>query len=99
MRRLPLNSALSLFLFTLVLVVGVPGIAAADSTRAAPRALLASQADGARPSVQLDPILDGLHEPVGIAHAGDGSRRLFVLEREGRVVIVRDGQVFPTPFL
>ncbi len=34
-----------------------------------------------------------------LTHAGDGSGRLFVLEKEGRIRIVRDGMLVPTPFL
>ena len=37
--------------------------------------------------------------PVQLTHAGDGSGRLFVLEKEGRVRIVRDGVLVETPFL
>ncbi len=37
--------------------------------------------------------------PVGLAHAGDGSRRLFVLEKRGRVRILADGKLLAAPFL
>jgi glucose/arabinose dehydrogenase len=38
--------------------------------------------------------------PTAVTNAGDGSERLFVLERGGRIWIVnRDGTVAPTPFL
>jgi len=38
--------------------------------------------------------------PTGVTNAGDGSRRLFVVERGGRIWIVnRDGTVAPMPFL
>ncbi len=52
-------------------------------------------------SLQLDlePVVEGLDEPVGLVHAGDGSGRLFVLERKGVVRVVRDGVLQPTPFL
>ncbi len=49
-------------------------------------------------SVELTPYVEGLEQPVGIAHAGD--RRLFVLERAGRIrVIDADGGLLATPFL
>ena len=32
---------------------------------------------------------------VGIAHAGDGSGRLFIVEKAGRIRIVRDGALLP----
>ena len=37
--------------------------------------------------------------PVQITHAGDGSGRLFVIEKEGRIRIVRGGVLVETPFL
>jgi glucose/arabinose dehydrogenase len=34
-----------------------------------------------------------------MAHAGDGSGRIFVVEKEGQIRILLDGEVFPEPFL
>jgi glucose/arabinose dehydrogenase len=36
---------------------------------------------------------------VYLTHAGDGSGRAFLVEKQGRVMILRDGVVNPTPFL
>jgi hypothetical protein len=36
---------------------------------------------------------------TGLGHAGDGSGRLFLAERDGRVFIIDDGVVLPEPFL
>jgi glucose/arabinose dehydrogenase len=44
-------------------------------------------------------VVDGLRDPTGITGAGDGSERLFALEQPGRVRLLRDGQLVPTPFL
>jgi uncharacterized repeat protein (TIGR01451 family) len=41
----------------------------------------------------------GLDHPVLATHAGDGSKRLFVLEQPGQIKIVQNGQVLTTPFL
>lgn len=41
----------------------------------------------------------GLELPVQITHAGDGSGRLFVVERAGRVRIVENGRARNEPFL
>jgi glucose/arabinose dehydrogenase len=38
-------------------------------------------------------------EPVYLANAGDGSGRLFVLEKKGKVFIISDGEVLARPFL
>ena len=49
--------------------------------------------------VVLVPYVSGLTNPVEIAHAGDGSGRLFVVEQAGRVRVVRNAQLLSAPFL
>ena len=45
-------------------------------------------------------VVSGLAQPVFVTHAGDGSGRLFVLERAGRIrVINTSGALVPTAFL
>lgn len=44
-------------------------------------------------------LLEGLDNPVGLANAGDGSGRLFILEQPGRIRIMQGGSLLPTPFL
>ena len=44
-------------------------------------------------------VASGLDHPIQVTHAGDGSDRLFVVEQPGRIWIVKDGAVLPTPFL
>ena len=39
----------------------------------------------AAPQIRLDKIATGLEMPVRVAHAGDGSGRIFVLEQSGRI--------------
>jgi glucose/arabinose dehydrogenase len=52
------------------------------------------------PQPLLVPYLTGaLVEPVHLTHAGDGSGRLFAVERAGRVRIIRDGALAAAPFL
>jgi glucose/arabinose dehydrogenase len=46
-----------------------------------------------------EPVIDGLNLPIGLAHAGDGSWRLFVLEQTGLIRIIHDGNLLPQPFL
>jgi len=51
------------------------------------------------PQIALVKIADGFNDPVGVASAFDGTGRLFVVERVGRVKIVtKDGNVLPEPF-
>jgi glucose/arabinose dehydrogenase len=44
-------------------------------------------------------VSGGLQNPVGLAHAGDRSGRLFILEQEGRIRILQDGELLPQAFL
>ena len=52
------------------------------------------------PKVSLVKVTDGFNDPVGVAVANDGSGRIFVVERVGRVKVVgADGKVQAEPFL
>jgi glucose/arabinose dehydrogenase len=52
-----------------------------------------------RVRLSLRPVVGGLDSPLLVTHAGDGSGRLFVVERGGHVHVVRRGRVLPEPFL
>ena len=52
-----------------------------------------------RPVVHLQELLSGLDQPIAVKNAGDGSGRLFVLERAGRIRIIEGGDLRPAPFL
>lgn len=49
----------------------------------------------------LELVASGLTRPVVITHAGDGSKRLFIVEQEGiiRIVDLASGTLLTTPFL
>ena len=51
------------------------------------------------PVLRADPVVTGLERPVDIQHCGDGSGRLFVVEKPGRVRIIRQGVLLTAPFL
>lgn len=51
------------------------------------------------PDVSLVRVWRGLSSPTHLTHAGDGSGRLFVCEKTGRLLVIKYGQVLPTPFL
>jgi glucose/arabinose dehydrogenase len=44
-------------------------------------------------------LVTGLVDPLFITHAGDGSGRLFVVERAGRIRIIKSGNLLSIPFL
>jgi glucose/arabinose dehydrogenase len=53
-------------------------------------------------AVSLEPVLSGFESPVFVTHAGEespGASRLFVVEQAGRIQLVENGSVQPTPFL
>lgn len=49
--------------------------------------------------VTLEPLAEGLAEPVFAGHAGDGSGRIFVLEKAGRIVALNADGSQPLTFL
>jgi glucose/arabinose dehydrogenase len=49
--------------------------------------------------VQLVRVTDGLVDPINVVSPRDGSGRLFVVERPGRVRIVQDGEIMEEPFI
>jgi glucose/arabinose dehydrogenase len=44
-------------------------------------------------------VADGFNQPLQVTHAGDGSGRLFVVNKAGTVEIIRNGAKLPAPFL
>lgn len=54
---------------------------------------------GSIPAIALQKLVEGFDRPVYVAHAGDDSGRLFVVEQPGRIRIVRDGALVEEPFL
>jgi glucose/arabinose dehydrogenase len=49
--------------------------------------------------VRLQQIIAGLDEPVGLVNAGDGSGRLFIVEKQGTIRILENGTMIPDAFL
>jgi glucose/arabinose dehydrogenase len=50
-------------------------------------------------AVQLVKVVEGLVDPVNVTHAGDGSGRIFVVERVGRIRVIANGVLLDEPFL
>jgi glucose/arabinose dehydrogenase len=59
----------------------------------------AEPSDPSRVRLQLEVVVRNLDRPLGIAHAGDGSGRLFILEKPGRIRILRGDVLVDRPFL
>lgn len=52
-----------------------------------------------QPSLQFVQVHSGFNNLVDISNAGDGSNRLFVVEKVGRIKVIEDGVILPTSFL
>lgn len=51
------------------------------------------------PTITLAPRFIGLNQPVFLTHAGDGSERIFIVERGGTIKIAQNGLILARPFL
>jgi hypothetical protein len=51
------------------------------------------------PELEVVPVASALSTPVVVTNAGDGSGRLFIVEKLGRIRIVENGALLGTPFL
>jgi len=51
------------------------------------------------PALSFETVATGFERPTFVTGAGDGSGRLFVVEKRGTIQVVRDGQVAAQPFL
>jgi glucose/arabinose dehydrogenase len=63
------------------------------------RAPASAQGGPEWPQLSLAPVASGLASPVVVTHAGDGSGRLFIVEQQGRIRLLSEGALLPTPFL
>ncbi len=84
---------LSIVLFSLNILDGVAGASQG------PEAPFDSTQASSLVGVSIEEIAAGFTNPTGISHAGDGSGRLFIIEKQGKIFILRDGVRLDTPFL
>ncbi|MGC1374936.1 MAG: PQQ-dependent sugar dehydrogenase, partial [Anaerolineales bacterium] len=60
----------------------------------------AAQAQTSIPSnITLQPVISGLTEPVFAAPAGDGSGRLFIVQKTGQILVLKGTSLNAAPFL
>lgn len=65
---------------------------AADTPAAAP-------IDPSQLTLNFMPVYEGFRAPLFVTHAGDGSGRIFVVEKGGVIRVVQDGAPLTPPFL
>lgn len=51
------------------------------------------------PTTRLQTRYSGLSAPIFVTHAGDGSKRIFIVQRAGTILVVQPGSNTPTSFL
>ncbi|MCG3124861.1 MAG: hypothetical protein GIKADHBN_03358 [Phycisphaerales bacterium] len=74
-------------------------LATAIATFVGTQPIAKGQIDQGDLTFDLRTVASGLPAPVLVTHAGDGSGRLFIVDQRGKVLILQNGQVLPTPFL
>jgi glucose/arabinose dehydrogenase len=47
----------------------------------------------------LQPLVQGLNQPVQLVDPDDGSGRMFIVQKSGQILIFKDGAVSDTPYL
>lgn len=75
----------------LVMLIGVTVAAGQDV------AVPSAPPDGT--AYELVEVASGFVRPVFLTHAGDGSERSFIVEQNGKIFVMQDGNVLGTPFL
>jgi glucose/arabinose dehydrogenase len=66
---------------------------------AAAAAFLFAASSPAQTPLKLQLVASGFHRPVLVTAPPGDSQRLFVVEQSGRIKIIQNGVVLPTPFL
>src|SRR4051794_21917394 len=51
------------------------------------------------PDLTLELVTNAVPAPIGVRAPRDGSGRLFVISQTGKIYIVKQGLLLPTPFL
>ncbi|MGD1992629.1 MAG: hypothetical protein PVI59_05485, partial [Anaerolineae bacterium] len=63
----------------------------AEPGRSTARPVALAETAATWPTITVTSTVHGLSQPLHITHAGDGSGRLFVVEKAGLIRIVRNG--------
>ncbi len=50
-------------------------------------------------TIRLETVASGLAAPIDLKSPDDGTKRLFVVDQAGKIMIIQDGKLLETPFL
>jgi glucose/arabinose dehydrogenase len=81
----------------MVVMIGIATVILSSGSLAS--AQVAPPFDSSSFTFGLEPVAAGFDQPVYVIGPDDGSGRLFVVERPGRIRIIAGGAVLPEPFL
>lgn len=84
----------SIFLYWILLFFPFGGDRGASAFGEPAPSLAASPA-----AIRLEAVAEGLDQPLGLFHAGDGSGRIFIVEQPGTIRILDKGKRLEAPFL
>ena len=92
------RSLIRYLLYAAVLLAISYGLSSQDTSRLEK---VQGQGSSDLEAIEIDTelIAEGFSRPVEIANAGDGSGRVFVVEKAGRIQVVEDGERLGEPFL
>ena len=76
-----------------------PTVESAPTTEPAPEIPLSVRTFPDATQVEWKMVASGLDQPLDIQHAGDGSGRVFLVERIGKIFILENGVLSDEPFL
>ena len=72
---------------------------AAPDAEATTERVMAPTFDPTQTQIAVQPVIEGFERPLYLTHANDGSGRMFVVEKGGRIRIVADGEIIDPAFL
>ncbi len=102
MRRLEtLGIGILVLVLLVVALIARPWQRSTPSGKTQPKTIPTPPATFVSPwtSIRLEKVAGEFQQLTYLTHAGDGSGRIFVVEKPGRVWILTDGKRMPTPFL
>ena len=90
---------LFLFAFMALLIASCGGNGDSNPNETPPPGGVPTEPPAQLPQLTLASFVSGLSSPLDLQAPDDSSGRLFVVEQEGRIKIIRNGSVVSSPFL